>query len=261
MKLVAVGDNCIDFYEKTDQAYPGGNAVNVAVYFRRNGGESAYIGAVGNDSFGKILLNGLQEKGVEVSHVHVDNGSTAVTQVELINGDRVFGDYNEGVMENFKLKEEDYDFIKNYDIVVSGFWGHVHHDFKNFHQTGIKTAFDFATKLDDPLVEEIIPYIDYAFFSYDDENIEWIKNYMKKLHSFETQMIIVTRGDKGSIVFDGQNYYEFGIIPCKVVDTIGAGDSYIAGFLMGSIRNLPIIERMKLGAKTSAETIGYNGAW
>lgn len=261
MKLVAVGDNCIDYYEKTDQAYPGGNAVNVAVYFHRNGGESAYIGAVGSDSFGKILLNGLKEKGVDTSHVHIENGTTAITQVELINGDRVFGDYNEGVMESFKLKEEDYDFIKNCDIVVSGFWGHVHHDFKGFHRSGIKTAFDFATKLEDDLVEEIIPYVDYAFFSYDGENINWIKEYMKKLHRFDSQMIVVTRGDKGSIVYDGKGFYKSGIIPCQVVDTIGAGDSFIAGFLMGSLNKLSILERMKMGAEASAETIVYNGAW
>lgn len=261
MKLVAVGDNCIDFYEKTGQAFPGGNAVNVAVYFHRNGGESAYIGAVGNDRFGEVLLNGLKENGVDTSHVHVEHGSTAVTQVELVNGDRVFGDYDEGVMENFTLREEDFDFIKGCDIVVSGFWGHVHRNFKDFHEQGIKTAFDFATKLEDPLVEETVSFVDCAFFSYDGEDMDWLKAYMKKLHRFDSQMIIVTRGEKGSLVFDGKDFYEFGIIPCQVVDTIGAGDSYIAGFLMGSLKGLPIIERMKLGAETSAETIEYNGAW
>ncbi|MBL4954319.1 fructoselysine 6-kinase [Neobacillus sp. YIM B02564] len=261
MKLVAIGDNCIDFYEQTNQAFSGGNAVNVAVYFHRNGGESAYIGAVGTDEFGQVLLNGLKAKGVDVSHVHVEEGTTAVTQVELVNGDRVFGDYNEGVMEHFKLREEDYEFIKNFDIVTSGFWGHVHQDFKYFHEQGIKTAFDFATKLDDPLVGEVIPYIDYAFFSYDGEDINWIKEFMKKLHHYDGQLIIVTRGDKGSIVYDGKDFHEFGIIPCEVVDTIGAGDSYIAGFLMASLKGLPIVERMKFGAETSAVTIGYNGAW
>ncbi len=51
MKLVAIGDNCVDYYPATDKSFPGGNAVNVAVYYRRMGGEAAYIGAVGNDKF------------------------------------------------------------------------------------------------------------------------------------------------------------------------------------------------------------------
>lgn len=261
MRLVAVGDNCIDYYEKTAQATPGGNAVNVAVYFRRIGGESAYIGAVGTDDFGSVLLNGLKEKEVDVSRVHIENGTTAVTQVELVHGDRIFGDYDEGVMANFKLREEDYLFIENDDLVVSGFWGHVHQDFKYFHEKGIRTAFDFATKLDDPLVREVIPFVDFAFFSYDGEDLEWIKSYMKDLHQFDSQIIVVTRGEKGSIAYDGHTYFEFGIIPCKVIDTIGAGDSYIAGFLLASLKGLPIIDRMRMGAETSAETIGYNGAW
>lgn len=261
MKLVAVGDNCIDYYEKLGQAHPGGNSVNVAVYFRRNGGESAYVGAVGTDEFGKVLLNGLKDKNVDVSHVHVTEGTTAVTQVELVDGDRVLGDYDEGVMEDFHLLEEDYIFIENFDIVVSGFWGHVHQDFKYFHEKGLKTAFDFATKLDDPLVKEVIPFVDYAFFSYDGDDLEWIKNYIEALHRSDSQIIVVTRGDKGSIAYDGKTYYQYGIVPCKVVDTMGAGDSYIAGFLMASLKGLPIIDRMKAGAETSAETIGYNGAW
>ena len=37
MRLAAIGDNCVDFYEKQGWAYPGGNAVNVAVYVRQMG--------------------------------------------------------------------------------------------------------------------------------------------------------------------------------------------------------------------------------
>ena len=33
--LVAVGDNCVDYYVQTRTGYPGGNPVNVSVYFTR----------------------------------------------------------------------------------------------------------------------------------------------------------------------------------------------------------------------------------
>ena len=49
IKIACVGDNCVDFYDNTNEAFPGGNPVNVAVYVRRLGGESAYLGAVGTD--------------------------------------------------------------------------------------------------------------------------------------------------------------------------------------------------------------------
>ena len=43
MRLAAIGDNCVDFYEKQGWAYPGGNAVNVAVYGRQLGMDAASI--------------------------------------------------------------------------------------------------------------------------------------------------------------------------------------------------------------------------
>ena len=46
-----------------------------------------------------------------------------------------------------------------------------------------------------------------------------------------------------------------------VVDTMGAGDSYIAGFLNAIIHGKSIIESMRAGAENATETIKYFGAW
>ena len=100
MKLAAIGSNCVDYYQNMNggTAFPGGGPVNMAVYTVRLGGESSYIGPVGNDEFGHIMYNAIQNKGVDVSHLQFKEGKTAVTQVELLNGERVFGDYDEGVL-------------------------------------------------------------------------------------------------------------------------------------------------------------------
>ena len=42
------------------------------------------------------------------------------------------------------------------------------------------------------------------------------------------------------MAFDGTRFYEYGIVPCTVVDTMGAGDSFIAGFLYGRMRGQQI---------------------
>ena len=47
IRVAAIGDNCIDYYDSLNESYPGGNPVNVAVYIKRLGGESSYTGAVG----------------------------------------------------------------------------------------------------------------------------------------------------------------------------------------------------------------------
>ena len=63
MKFATVGDNCIDHYIQTQNKYPGGNPVNVAVYIKRLGGQSSYTGLVGMDDFGSIIMDSLKKKG------------------------------------------------------------------------------------------------------------------------------------------------------------------------------------------------------
>ena len=82
IRVAAIGDNCIDYYDSLNESYPGGNPVNVAVYIKRLGGESSYTGAVGTDSFGKIMISAIQNKGVDTSHIQVLDGKTAVTHVD-----------------------------------------------------------------------------------------------------------------------------------------------------------------------------------
>lgn len=261
MKFCCVGDNCIDYYQHEKIAKPGGNPVNVAVYIHQLGGESSYVGAIGTDNFGIIMIDALKAQNVDISNVQIVDGKTAVTMVQIIDNDRVFGDYDEGVMKNFSLNDQNRSFILQHDIVISGYWGNIAHEFKNFKNHNITTAFDFATNLESELTLQTIPYIDYAFFSNDEKNDTELENYMKGMHAKGAKTVIVTRGKKGSVVFDGKNFYHFGIINCPVVDTLGAGDSYIAGFLYAIMQKKTIVEAMEAGAKRSAITIGYEGAW
>jgi len=132
MKLAAVGSNCIDYYNNLDggKAFPGGGPVNMAVYTVRLGGEAAYIGPVGNDSYGEIMMEAMKKKGVNISHLRVEEGKTAVSQVELVDGERILGDYEEGVLETYVLSDEDMDFIQNFDVVICDVWGKVEGQFK-----------------------------------------------------------------------------------------------------------------------------------
>lgn len=261
MKIAAVGDNCMDVYENLGKAFPGGNPVNVAVYSVRLGGEASYTGVVGNDKYGKIMIDALNAKGVDTSHVKVLPGNTAITQVELVDGERVFGDYDEGVLAQFKLSDEDIEFLCSQDMVVTGLWGKIENYLYKIKAKGTPIAFDFANKLDDPVIEKAIYHVDYAFFASDDGDTEFIRDYMKKMHAKGPKIVTVTLGDKGSIAYDGEKFTTFGIVPCDVKDTMGAGDSYIAGFLRGILQGKELKECMHMGAANSSVTLQYNGAW
>ena len=279
IRVAAIGDNCIDYYDSLNESYPGGNPVNVAVYIKRLGGESSYTGAVGTDSFGKIMISAIQNKGVDTSHIQVLDGKTAVTHVDIVDGDRVFGKYEEGVLADFKLREQDISFIKKHDLAVTGIWGMIEDELPLISKE-IPVAFDFANKFANPIFEKAIPYVTYAFFSFDEESrnefrqkyhsmglkekencMEQLKEFMKAMQQKGPKVIIATLGKNGSIGYDGNSWYRFGIIECKVVDTMGAGDSFIAGFLYGILNGLNVQDSMEAGAQNSAVTIGYQGAW
>ena len=129
-------------------------------------------------------------------------------------------------------------------------------------QRGVKTAFTRSRVPGDAACAEAIPYTDYLFFSSDDGDTETLRELMKVLHSQGPKLVIAMLGEQGSLCFDGQTFHPFGIVACpNVVDTMGAGDSYIAGFLHGLVDGLPIEACMKKGAATSTETLQYFGAW
>ena len=203
----------------------------------------------------------IAEKGVDVSHIRFMEGSTAITHVELVDGERVFGEYEEGVLADFKLTDEEIDFLCSHDMVVTGLWGNVHDDLAKIQARGVKVAFDAATRPEDPAAVTAIPSVDYLFFATDDGDTPELRETMKQIKAKGPKLVITTLGEKGSIVYDGEKYTTFGIIPCNVVDTMGAGDSFIAGFLKGILEEKPVEECMKMGATNSSVTLEYNGAW
>lgn len=173
----------------------------------------------------------------------------------------IFGEYDEGVMADFKLNDEDIAFLAKYDMVVSGLWGMCEHELPLLKAKGATIAFDFATKLDDPVLKIAIPYVDYAFFSIDDQSETEIREFMLAMYAKGPKVVVVTRGEAGSIAYDGKEFYTYGIVPVDVVDTMGAGDSFIAGFLYAVCKGKSVPEAMADGAANSSVTLAYVGAW
>ena len=260
-KIACIGDSCVDHYDMYDQKSPGGNPVNFAVYFRRMGGDASFIGAVGSDSDGALVCSALEDKGVDVSHVQTLPGPTSTTHVAVENGNRVFTAYDPGVMEQFSLRPEDYEFIRDHDLAVSALWGRCEHDLGRIRAMGIPVAFDCADLPFDPAAQAALPDTDIAFFSDDGEDEQALKRTIEILFAMGPSIVVAMRGARGSLAYDGSRYYTQSAIKCPVVDTLGAGDSYIAGFLYSYLQGLPMKQCMRSGAKNAAVTIGYLGAW
>lgn len=260
MKFACVGDNCIDVYQNQNKWYCGGNPVNVAVYTVRSGVAASYVGVVGSDEYGRFMIDSLNAHGVDTSHVKTLHGETAKSFINLVDGERVFCGYHPGVLQDFTLSDSDIQFIAQHDVLVSGHWGNIHARLPEIRATGIPIAFDFATKLWDEVYESAIPYVDYAFFSGEQDD-SYTRDTLESMCKWGVRVAVCTLGEHGSLAYDGKQFYEFGIIPTEVKDTMGAGDSYIAGFLIGVLKGLPVLECMKMGAECSSITLQNFGAW
>ena len=260
-KIACIGDSCVDHYDALNETFPGGNPVNFAVYLRRMGSEASFIGAVGSDPEGELVRSALAEKGVDVSHVQVLEGQTPFTHVIMDHGNRVFTAYETGVMEQYALRDEDLEFIRSHDLAVTALWGKCEDDLGRIRALGVPVAFDCADLPFDPVAQSALPNSDIAFFSDDEADTDKLCQTVRKIAALGPKIVVTMRGAQGSMAFDGDYFYHQAAVKCKVVDTLGAGDSFIAGFLHAYLQGLPIHACTRAGAENASITIGYIGAW
>jgi fructoselysine 6-kinase len=254
MRVVTVGDNCIDDYEKLQISYPTGNSVDFAIHLSRLGVPTSIVSITGDDENGDRMINLLMKNEINLSHFNRVIGNTAVTKMDMVGKDRVHVKYLEGVLANFILTKEDIEFINGHDIVHTSIWGKVNDKLSTFKQSGALVIFDFSVKLENKEVEFILPHVDYAFFSYEQHD-KYIEDYMKWAKEFGPKVVIVTLGDKGSIAYDGKEFYKEGIVEVPLVNTVGAGDSFIAGYTHGIINHKGIQDCLQHGATVASKVV------
>lgn len=258
MKFIAVGDNCVDYYEQDGIQCAGGCSFNVSVYISQLGGTSAYSGAVGDDDAGRFLKETLRQAGVDITHLHTLTGKTAVTKLELRNHERRFLKYEEGVLKDFKPDGEDLAFIQSHDYVHTSVYGGVEHLLPQL-AGHVRICYDFANKLTLPGRNAILKLADFSFFSYERDDT-YIRDYLEDACRQGTGCGVAMLGAEGSLAFTGTEFIRKPGNRVAVLDTIGAGDSFIAGFLYAHAQGKEVKACLDMGAVKAEETISYRGA-
>lgn len=263
MKVAAIGDNCIDVYINLKKLYPTGNVVDTGVNLQKLGIPVSIISTTGSDEYGTLMKEALLKENLDLSHFKTGDGKTAVTYMDMNGLDRVHGEYVEGVLENIVFDEEDIRFASKHQLVHSALWGKAENTLPLIKQKNpdILISFDYADRLNHELVSKTIPYVDYGFFSYHQERDSFIEDYLKDKVDKGLKVAVATFGEKGSLAYDGRQFYDGMIYPAEVVNTVGAGDSFIAGFLYGILKSYSIEQCLDLGAKIAAEVISVFEPW
>ena len=157
------------------------------------------------------------------------------------------------------MSDGDLQYLAGFDCVHMAVWGQCDSCLGKLPQE-VKISYDFSNRYGEEKIERLAPYIDYVFFSCEKDDA-FTRDLLKRVKEQGAGLVIATLGENGSVAYDGKEFVVSGIVEADVVDTLGAGDSYIAGFLNKALEGEPLKKCMEAGAEKAALTISHFGAW
>lgn len=264
MRAVVIGDNSVDRYVNHGVQFIGGCALNTGVYLRRGGIETSYVGAVGDDAEGQFIIERLRGEGLDLSHLHIVPGKTAVTRVLVEGGERVFLSEDLGVGENFPLSAEDAEFIAQHTLAHFYICGFGWELLPELHARGVRLSFDFSSpeRYSEEQLQAYLPWLEYVFFSGAHlASDAAARDFAAAMKQDTPALVVVTLGARGSLAYDGKQFYRQDAVPVEVVDTLGAGDAFIGTLLARQLQGASIPASLEAASRVAAEVCTHLGAW
>jgi len=88
-----------------------------------------------------------------------------------------------------------------------------------------------------------------------------IRKSAEELYSWGAKLVVITRGEKGVLVYNG-DFHEFSALPVEgQIDPTGAGDAFAGGFLAGLVKGKGLEGCVRLGLERAREVLKKNGSW
>ncbi|MDD3172910.1 MAG: PfkB family carbohydrate kinase, partial [Herbinix sp.] len=166
------------------------------------------------------------------------HGETGRCTCELIDGDRILGDENDGGLvksDPLVISDDIIEYIKTFDVVHVSCYSYIDDQLYKVKEAGIPLLYDFSTAWEEEKVEKIGKVADFILFSQKDDLTEEenYKMFIDAVDKYHCKVSVMTMGIKGAWVYDGKQVYKK--MPYNVeggaIDTTGCGDSWISGFI------------------------------
>jgi sugar/nucleoside kinase (ribokinase family) len=226
----------------------------------------SFLGKIGEDSFGDLVISSLQSKGVDTK--------TIIRSRELKTGATIVLNFDEdramvthaGAMEALVLDDISESDLKNAKhlhfssyFLQPGMKKSIGKMFEMAKRNGLTTSFDAQWDPEenwDLDLQSVLPYVDVFL-----PNKQELLNLTKKPTIEEAlddiasiaNITIVKMGNRGSLLsVDGEKIEKKAFLNNNVVDAIGAGDSFNAGFIYKFIQNYPVRDCQEFGNLTGA---------
>jgi sugar/nucleoside kinase (ribokinase family) len=230
----------------------GGCAANTAVDLAKIGVRSAVLGRVGDDLFGGLVRSMLERDGVDTRHVlNTPGADTSQTLIVIVkNEDRRFV-HTFGANAKLTAKDIPPSSLEGVRVLYVGGYllmPELEQEglctlFRQAREQGIQTVLDVGIPRPGQYLsrlEKLLPLVD-VFLPNDDES-ELIlgdadpRRQAVRFHEMGAKTVVITCGEKGSILVNERERLHAGIFRMDYVDGSGSGDAFDAGYIVGMLR-------------------------
>lgn len=258
------------------ELHTGGCAVNTAIALARLGIKTAVIGKVGNDGFGRFIVDRLVEEGVDTRGVKFDISRNTSATMALVSpdGERAFIHYT-GTNATFVYEDIDWGIISEAKIlhvagslVMPSFDGEpTARAMRKAKEMGITTVLDTvwdSTGKWLQLVGPSLQYTDIFLPSIEEARMITGKESPEDVASFllerGVKIVALKMGERGCYIRTKDEEYRVPAFKVPVVDATGAGDAFAAGFLAGTLMGWDLEERGRFANAVGAACVMGMGA-
>ena len=254
------------------EIFHGGSAANVAVGVSRLGHSSGFVGVVGTDQFGEMLVKGLRKEGVDTSCLREVEGTSGIV-FGAINpsGERILYT-SKGVSSVFDRSFIPVDYIKSARFLhLTSLIGEKTIDALEFasdvaYDNSVKVILDPGSILAEKGIAALRGILKNCYMVVPNRVEAFMLTGLKgedagrKILEHGPQAVIITRGSQGSLVITRDMVKNIPALESKVVDTTGAGDSFAAGLISALLRDKDLGEAAEFANLVASRSVTAMGA-
>jgi fructoselysine 6-kinase len=259
-RLLGIGDNTVDIYLDEAMQYPGGNAVNVAVQARRRGAAASYLGCLGTDARGRLVLDSLRAEQVDVSHCRVIDVPNAYSRILHRDGDRHFAGSDPGPRARYGLTAADDAFIAAHDLAHTGTHADLDAELPRLRRQARLLSYDHSVHYGRPGKAATMRHLDVAFLSVAGDEAT-CREVLGWCRGQGAALAVATRGGQGAMALSAEGLHSVPAAPALLRDTLGAGDAFIAAFLLRWLAERDIAAALAAGVVAGAEACAGKGGY
>lgn len=221
----------------------GGPVATGIVAVSKLGVDAEYIGVLSDDNGGQFLLNDFKKYGVGVDNVIVESGYRSFTSVIWLSAATTSRTcvFDKGNLPALVLNDAQKEAIKNAELLmVDGNEMDAAVEAAKFaRENGVKVLYDCGGLYEG--VERLLEHTDIMIpseeFSLGHTGAQTAEEAARKLFEmYSPEVVVITQGKRGGLLYDGKTAVSYPIYPAVVVDSNGSGDVFHGAFASAVVR-------------------------